>query len=116
MTGRLVVDNETHMNLVHQLENDVAVADMWDAVDFSLQVSSCVDVVQVEWIIDIENHRSGAALWTGPEGLTGGGLLIWWEVVQQLLDLVGEVLLVVKASPLDAVSHRCWTFVDQGAL
>lgn len=94
------------MNLVHQLEDDVAVADMWDAVDFSLQVSGSEDVVQVEWISGIEDHRSGTTLGTGPEGLAGGGLLIWWEVVQQLLDLVGEVLLVVKASPLDAVGHR----------
>lgn len=94
------------MNLVHQLEDVVSVADLWDAVDFSLQVSSSEDVVQVEWIIDIEDHRSGTTLGAGPEGLTGCGLLIRWEVEQQLLDLVGEVLLVVKASPLDAVSHR----------
>lgn len=59
------------MNLVHQIGNDTAVADLRDAVDLSFEIGSCKDVIQMERFVDVKDHRSWTALGTGPERLTG---------------------------------------------
>lgn len=67
-------------------------------------------------VVDVEDHRVGAALGSAPEGLARGCCLIAREVEQKLLDLIREVVLEMEASPLDAVVERDGTVIDQCAL
>lgn len=110
------VEGKTHVDLIHQVTNLVAITNLRNSVNFCFQVGPRNHVVQVKGFVSIELNWIGAAFGSGPEGLTSRCLLIAREVEQQLFDLVAEILFEMQASPFNAIGDSCWTIINQGAL
>lgn len=77
------------------------------------QVGSGNNIVQMQVIGGVKLQRAGAALGARPERLARSGLLVGREVVQQLLDLVGVLVLPVHAGPRHAVLEVEGALVDR---